>query len=64
MLAGRREGIGNVAAAVLGVFTPFCSCSAPLGKPLKIKETMQATLCTHPGHRAAARVCPLLKLVW
>ena len=28
MLAGRREGIGNVAAAVLGVFTPFCSCSA------------------------------------
>ncbi len=28
LLAGRREGIGNVAAAVLGVFTPFCSCSA------------------------------------
>ena len=28
MLAGRREGIGNVAAAALGVFTPFCSCSA------------------------------------
>jgi uncharacterized membrane protein YraQ (UPF0718 family) len=28
MLAGKREGIGNFAAAVLGVFTPFCSCSA------------------------------------
>ena len=28
MLAGKREGVGNVAAATLGVFTPFCSCSA------------------------------------
>jgi uncharacterized membrane protein YraQ (UPF0718 family) len=28
LLAGKREGIGNVAAATLGVFTPFCSCSA------------------------------------
>lgn len=28
LLAGRAEGIGNIAAAVLGVFTPFCSCSA------------------------------------
>jgi hypothetical protein len=28
MLAGRAEGVGNVAAAGLGVFTPFCSCSA------------------------------------
>ena len=28
LLAGRREGVGNVAAAILGVFTPFCSCSA------------------------------------
>ncbi len=27
-LAGRREGIGNVMAAGLGVVTPFCSCSA------------------------------------
>ena len=27
-LAGKREGLGNVAAAGLGVFTPFCSCSA------------------------------------
>ncbi len=27
-LAGKREGIGNVAAASLGIFTPFCSCSA------------------------------------
>jgi uncharacterized membrane protein YraQ (UPF0718 family) len=28
MLGGRREGIGNVLAAGLGVLTPFCSCSA------------------------------------
>jgi uncharacterized membrane protein YraQ (UPF0718 family) len=28
LLAGKREGIGNVAAATLGVATPFCSCSA------------------------------------
>lgn len=28
LLAGKREGLGNVMAAGLGVFTPFCSCSA------------------------------------
>jgi uncharacterized membrane protein YraQ (UPF0718 family) len=28
LLAGRREGVGNVAAATLGIVTPFCSCSA------------------------------------
>jgi uncharacterized membrane protein YraQ (UPF0718 family) len=28
VLAGRREGIGNVLAACLGIVTPFCSCSA------------------------------------
>jgi len=28
MLAGRREATGNVLAALLGVVTPFCSCSA------------------------------------
>ena len=27
-LAGRRESAGNVLAALLGVVTPFCSCSA------------------------------------
>lgn len=27
-LGGRREGIGNVLAAGMGVITPFCSCSA------------------------------------
>lgn len=27
-LAGRAEGVGNVAAAGLGILTPFCSCSA------------------------------------
>lgn len=28
LLGGRREGVGNVLAAGLGVVTPFCSCSA------------------------------------
>ncbi len=28
ILAGRREAVGNVLAALLGVATPFCSCSA------------------------------------
>jgi len=28
LLGGKREGLGNVAAAGLGVVTPFCSCSA------------------------------------
>lgn len=28
LLAGRREGLGNIAAAHLGIVTPFCSCSA------------------------------------
>jgi hypothetical protein len=27
-LAGRRESVGNVLAALLGTVTPFCSCSA------------------------------------
>jgi len=28
MLAGKREGVGNMMAATLGIVTPFCSCSA------------------------------------
>lgn len=28
LLAGRHEGVGNVMAALLGIVTPFCSCSA------------------------------------
>ena len=27
-LAGKREATGNMMASVLGIFTPFCSCSA------------------------------------
>jgi uncharacterized membrane protein YraQ (UPF0718 family) len=27
-LGGKREGVGNVMAAVFGIITPFCSCSA------------------------------------
>ncbi|MEW6406696.1 MAG: permease [Chloroflexota bacterium] len=29
-LGGKREGVGNLLAASLGVVTPFCSCSAAL----------------------------------
>jgi uncharacterized membrane protein YraQ (UPF0718 family) len=28
LLAGKREGVGNVLAGGLGIVTPFCSCSA------------------------------------
>ncbi len=28
ILAGRRESVGNVLAGLLGIVTPFCSCSA------------------------------------
>ena len=28
LLGGKREGVGNVMSAGLGVITPFCSCSA------------------------------------
>ena len=28
ILAGKRESVGNVLAAMLGIATPFCSCSA------------------------------------
>ena len=28
VLGGKRQGVGNVLAALLGVVTPFCSCSA------------------------------------
>ena len=28
MLGGKREGVGNALAAMLGIVTPFCSCSA------------------------------------
>src|SRR5512135_1064110 len=28
LLGGKRVGIGNVLAAMLGIVTPFCSCSA------------------------------------
>lgn len=28
LLSGKREGVGNVMSASLGILTPFCSCSA------------------------------------
>lgn len=30
VLTGKREGMGNVLSASLGILTPFCSCSAVL----------------------------------
>lgn len=28
LLGGKRQGVGNILAALLGIVTPFCSCSA------------------------------------
>ena len=28
LLGGKRQGIGNILASLLGIVTPFCSCSA------------------------------------
>jgi len=28
LLGGKRQGVGNILAAMLGIVTPFCSCSA------------------------------------
>jgi uncharacterized membrane protein YraQ (UPF0718 family) len=28
LLGGKREGVGNILASLLGIVTPFCSCSA------------------------------------
>jgi uncharacterized protein len=28
LLGGKRQGVGNIIAAMLGIVTPFCSCSA------------------------------------
>ncbi|MHB1229318.1 MAG: permease [Halothiobacillus sp.] len=52
LLAGCRAGVGNVMAAMLGIVTPFCSCSAiPLfigfltaGVPLGVTD--EVGLCT------------------
>ncbi|HEY0593435.1 MAG TPA: permease, partial [Thermoanaerobaculia bacterium] len=42
LLAGRREASGNVLAALFGVATPFCSCSAvPLSIGLVKEESYE-----------------------
>lgn len=28
MLSGKRQGVGNIVAAIMGAITPFCSCSS------------------------------------
>ena len=63
MLGGRREGVGNVMAAGLGVVTPFCSCSAvpafigfvAAGVPLGV--TMSFLIAKPAGQRDRDRPC-------
>jgi uncharacterized membrane protein YraQ (UPF0718 family) len=52
ILAGRREAVGNVLAALLGVVTPFCSCSTV---PLFIGER---------GAKGAASVRKVVGKTW
>ncbi len=44
ILAGKCESAGNVLAALLGIVTPFCSCSAV---PLFIGFVTTGVLCLH-----------------
>ncbi|MEI8167417.1 MAG: permease, partial [Chloroflexales bacterium] len=56
LLGGKREGVGNVLAASLGIVTPFCSCSAvPLfigfvesGRPPKSRSRPSPSPSTAP----------------
>lgn len=64
ILAGKRESVGNVLAATLGIVTPFCSCSAvPLfigfvqaGVPLGVTLSF---LIAAPMVKEVALVLPL-----
>jgi uncharacterized protein len=61
LLGGKRQGIGNVLAATLGIVTPFCSCSAvplfigfvesgiPLGVTFSFLIAAPCMLVIHPG---------------
>jgi hypothetical protein len=64
LLSGRHEGVGNVLAALLGIVTPFCSCSAvPLfigfvqaGVPLGVcvqRGGVNMSSCATPSMNAA-----------
>jgi hypothetical protein len=58
LLGGRRQGVGNAAAAGLGVVTPFCSCSAvpvfigfvAAGVPLGV--TLSFLIAARQAHRS------------
>lgn len=52
ILAHKREYIGNILAALLGVVTPFCSCSAV---PLFIGFVDQASLWASPSPSSSLR---------
>ena len=55
LLAGRRLGLGNALAALLGVVTPFCSCSAvPLFIGFLSNEVALALLLGLFGWKVAA----------
>lgn len=66
LLGGRREGIGNVMAAGLGVVTPFCSCSAVpafIGFVATAPPSARDQFCSHTptlpaGSAAGAGVPP------
>ncbi len=52
-LGGRREGVGNVFASLLGIITPFCSCSAvPLFIGFVESGRSAGRDVFLPGHRA------------
>ena len=65
LLGGKREGVGNVLAAMLGIVTPFCSCSAvplfigfvesgiPAGRDLLVPDRRADH--QRGGHRHAVR---------
>ena len=48
LLAGKREGVGNVLAASLGIVTPFCSCSAVPDRMLRTHSSSQCSRCRRP----------------
>ena len=65
LLGGKREGVGNVMAAALGVITPYCSCSAvpafwtggasALIRLIKVRSSAGARRSSSAAMSAAAR---------
>jgi predicted PurR-regulated permease PerM len=62
LLQGRRESVGNVLAALLGVVTPFCSCSAvPLFIGFVTTGVPLAVLIGVPMYSNAAGIIPVVQ---